>query len=183
MTQQNQKAEVLQGNGQAETSRPVLTLVPDIYDPDPVLVSMARWYFNQALSWLEENIRSDDEQSIEQALEQVYRSFRQVLDLAEHPFSPNPRLTYAKTAFKEMKDQYEKIYGKGNLPSKIYGWAKKLGIFEKPQVTPKQVDPVAAAAKRAEAERKRRERSEKNKAERAAMKGPAGGGGGKKSAK
>lgn len=150
------------------TSRPTLSLVTDIYDPDPALLSMARWYFNQALGWAGTS---------EEAATQVARSFKQVLWLAENPYSPNPHLTYAKTEFLAMKADYEMIYGEGNLPSKIYGWAKNLRLFDPPVVMAKEVDPVAAAAKRAEAERKRKERSEKDKADRAAMKGLAGGGG------
>jgi|CXWL01.1.fsa_nt_gi hypothetical protein len=159
---------------QATVSRPTLTVVADIYNPDPTLISMARWHFNQALGWAG---------SDELAAEHVAKSFRQVLWLVENPFNPDSRLKFAAKAFEEMKAAYEMIYGTGNLPQKIYSWAKALGLFEPLKVMPKQVDPVESAKKRAEAEGKRILRDAKRRAERAAMKGPSGGASGKKSAK
>ncbi len=167
------QVQTVQGEDQV-ASRPVLTLVPDIYNPDQVMAETAQWYFNYALGYAG---------SDEQAAEQVARSFRQVLWLVENPFNEHSKIKHAVRVFHEMKTAYEMIYGQGNLPQKVYGWAKALGLFTSPVVAPVQVDPVAAAAKRAEAERKRKERSAKDRNERNARKGPAGGGGGKKSAK
>lgn len=105
----------------AQKRRPTLTLVTDIYDPDPAIIAEAMWYFKRAIEAAPSSPEAQDD---------VTRSMMRVLWLAQNPYNPDSRLKPARKTFYDMKVKVDQAFGEGNLPPKIYGWARNLGLIK-----------------------------------------------------
>ncbi len=162
---------------QKPVARPTLSLVTDIYDPDPAMLFEAQWRFNDALPYIFGN---------EDAANIVSKSMLHVLWLVENPFNADSKLKPAKKTFYNMLARFEREHGKGNLPERVFKRARWLGLIgsERSSESTAKPDPETSVANRAVADAKKAARRERDRAARLALKGPSGGAGnGRKSKK